>query len=125
MTYDDFRRPFTKAEMEAIRRATRDENRLFAEVLALLRRIARRIPFAADVLALWYCARDPMTETRVKLIILAALAYFVMPVDAIPDLLPFLGYTDDAAVIAATVAAVRSAVTDLHKRKAQDALADL
>lgn len=122
MTYDDFKRPFSKAEMEAIRRATSDENRLFTDAFALLRAIARRIPFAGDALALWYCARDPMTETRVKLIVLAALAYLVMPVDAIPDMLPFLGFTDDAAVIATAVAAVRGAVTDLHRSKARETL---
>lgn len=124
MTFDEFKRPFTKAEMEAMRRATRDENRLLGEAFDLIRRLARRIPFAEDALALYYCARDPMTETRIKLIVLAALAYLVLPTDAVPDLLPFLGFTDDAAVIATAIAAVRGSVTDLHRRKARDALGE-
>lgn len=122
MTADNFDRPFTKAEMDAMRRATRDEGRVLSDTWNLIRRIARKIPFAEDVLALYYCARDPMTETRVKLIILAALGYFVLPTDILPDIMPILGFTDDAAVIAAAVAAVRGSITDLHRRKARDQL---
>lgn len=122
MSADNFDRPFTKAEMDAMRRATRDEGRVLSETWNLIRRIARKIPFAEDVLALYYCARDPMTETRVKLIILAALGYFVLPADILPDIMPVLGFTDDAAVIAAAIAAVRGSITDLHRRKAKDQL---
>lgn len=122
MAFDDLNKPFTRAEMEAMRRATRDESGILSEVLALLRRVARRVPFAEDALALYYCARDPMTETRVKLIVLAALAYFVMPVDTIPDILPLFGFADDAAVLAAAVAAVRGSITDLHRTKAKETL---
>jgi len=124
MAIDDLNRPFSKSEMEAIRRATRDEFAVLTEALALLRRLARRIPFAEDALALYYCARDPMTETRIKLIILAALAYFVMPVDMIPDVLPLVGFGDDAAVLAAAVTAVRTSITDLHRRKARETLTE-
>ncbi|HRJ70320.1 MAG TPA: YkvA family protein [Beijerinckiaceae bacterium] len=123
MAIDELNQPFTKAEMEAMRRSARDENRLLAEAFALLKRVARRIPFAEDALALYYCARDPMTETRVKLIVLAALAYLVLPLDTIPDMLPLMGFADDAAVIAAAIAAVRGAISDLHRRKARDTLA--
>ena len=122
MTADNFDRPFTKAEMDAMRRATRSEGRVLSDTWNLIRRIAKKIPFAEDALALYYCARDPMTETRVKLIILAALGYFVLPTDIVPDILPVLGYTDDAAVIAAAVAAVRGSITDLHRKKAKDQL---
>lgn len=118
----EFNRPFSKAEMEAMRRATRDESRILSETMALLRRIARKIPFSEDVLALYYCARDPMTETRVKLIVLAALAYFIMPVDVVPDWMPLLGFTDDAAVIATAIATVKGAMTDLHRKKAREQL---
>lgn len=122
MTTNDWNKPFSKAEMEAMRRATRDESGILSEAFDLLRRLARRIPFAEDALALYYCARDPMTETRVKLIILGALAYLVMPIDTIPDLLPILGFTDDAAVLAAAVAAVRGSIEPRHREKARDTL---
>ena len=122
MAFDELNKPFTKAEMAAMRRATGDESGLLADVLALIRKIARRIPFAEDALALYYCARDPMTDTRVKLIVLAALAYLVLPVDTIPDILPLIGYGDDAAVLAAAVAAVRGSITDRHRTKARATL---
>lgn len=122
MTFDDWNRPFSKAEMEAMRRATRDESGILGEVLGYLRRVAGKIPFAADALALYYCARDPQTETRVKVIILAALAYFVMPIDTIPDILPLFGFGDDAAVLAAAVAAVRGSILPRHREKARETL---
>lgn len=122
MTTDDFRRPFSKAEMEAMRRATREEGPILSDAYDLLRRLARRIPFAEDALALYHCARDPMTEARVKFIILGALAYLVMPVDTIPDILPILGFTDDAAVLAAAVAAVHGSIQPRHREKARDTL---
>lgn len=122
MSFENLGKPFSKVEMEQIRRATRDEAGLLAEVLALVRRLARRLPFAEDALALYYCARDPLTDMRVRLIVLAALAYFVLPVDAVPDILPLFGFGDDAAVLAAAVAAVRGSITDLHRRKARETL---
>lgn len=125
MAIDDLNRPFTREEMADMRRADREESHLLAEALALLKRIARRIPFAEDALALYHCARDPATETRVKLIVLAALAYLVLPIDTIPDIVPFLGFGDDAAVIAAAVASVRGSVTEAHRARARETLEGL
>lgn len=119
-----WRQPYSKAEIEAARRMARDEAGLLAEALALARKLARRLPFAEDVLAAYHCARDPATPVRVKLTLLAGLAYFVMPVDAIPDIVPILGFTDDAAVIAAVIASVRSAILPEHREKAQASLAE-
>jgi uncharacterized membrane protein YkvA (DUF1232 family) len=90
-----------------------------------LRKVAARIPFAADVLQLWYMARDPETPATAKGLVLAALAYFVLPIDAIPDILPALGYTDDAAVIAAVIAIVGKNLKPAHRAAAEEALARL
>jgi uncharacterized membrane protein YkvA (DUF1232 family) len=81
-----------------------------------------RIPFAEDAVAAWFCAADPETPTRVKAILLGALGYFILPVDLIPDALLGVGFTDDAAVIAAALTAVGSAITDEHRAKAKRAL---
>lgn len=121
---DTFRRqgwqePFTQAEIAAARRAARDEAGILAEALALARKFARALPFSEDVLAAYYCVRDRRTSARVKLTLLAALAYFVMPVDALPDIIPVLGFTDDAAVIATAIAAVRGAILPEHRDAAQ------
>lgn len=120
-----WRQPLSKAEMDAMRRAIRDEEGLLAEVIARLRRLARRLPFSEDILAAYHCVRDPATSARVKLILLAALAYFVMPVDAVPDIIPLLGFTDDAAVLAAALTAVRDAIRPEHREKARATLDEL
>lgn len=117
-----WRKPYSKAEMEAARRALRDEEGVLAEALALARRAARALPFAEDVLAAYHCVRDPSTSRRVKLILLGAIAYFVMPMDGIPDILPVLGFTDDAAVIAAALTAVRGAIRPEHRTRARETL---
>ena len=121
---EDWRRPFSKSEMEAARRALRDEEGLLAEVLALVRKLARQLPFAEDVLAVYHCVRDPATSFRVRFTLLAALAYFVMPIDAVPDFMPVLGFTDDAAVIAAAIASVRGAILPEHREQARRTLDD-
>ena len=85
-------------------------------------RTAAKIPFAREVVSVWYCARDPETPAPAKGMMLAALAYFVMPVDAIPDVLAGVGFTDDAAVIAAVLALVQANLKDRHRIKAREAL---
>lgn len=118
----EWREPLSKSEMEAIRRAARDEAGILSEVLAMMRRLARSLPFAEDVLAAYVCVRDPATSRRVKLTLLAALAYLVMPIDGIPDFLPLLGFGDDAAVIATAIATVRGAITPEHRAEARTML---
>jgi uncharacterized membrane protein YkvA (DUF1232 family) len=112
----------SKSEMEAMRRAARDEAGILAEAFDRIRRLARQLPFSADLLAAYFCVRDPATSGRVKLILLAAMAYFVMPIDGVPDLIPILGFGDDAAIIAAAIAAVRGAITEEHRADARRAL---
>jgi uncharacterized membrane protein YkvA (DUF1232 family) len=116
---------FTPEEMAAIRDSVRDEERFGRSLFALLARVAKSIPFAEDAVAVWLCARDPATPTRVRLTLMAALGYFVLPFDAVPDFLPLFGFTDDAAVIAAAIAAVASAIKPEHRAKARKLLEKL
>jgi len=120
-----FGQRFTAEEMAAIRKSLRDEARFGSEFIGRLKRVAKRIPFAEDLLAAWVCTRDPSTPRRVKLTLLAAIGYFVLPLDAVPDVMPLLGFTDDAAVIAAALAAVTGSITPQHRDKAKEMLADL
>ncbi len=122
---DGFTSRFTEEEMAAIRKSLRDEARFGSEFLGRLKRVAKRIPFAEDLLAAWICARDPATPRRVRLTLLAALGYFVLPIDALPDIMPFLGFTDDAAVLAAALAAVAGSITVEHRERAKKAMAEL
>lgn len=83
-----------------------------------MRKVATKIPFAADALSVWWCARDPATPKAAKGVMLAALAYFVLPTDAIPDILAGVGFTDDAAVFAALMAVVGKHLKPAHKASA-------
>ncbi len=122
-------RPFTKSEMDDMRREAPprtgpDEGRLKSDFWAKLRRVGRHLPFVEDLLAAYYCAFDSATPVRVKFVLLGALAYFVLPLDGVPDLLPLLGFADDAAVLAAAIAQVAGAIGDSHRAKAREALRD-
>ena len=80
--------------------------------------------FAREVVAGFYCALDPQTPTRVRGILLAALAYFVMPFDVIPDIFAVVGYTDDVAVLTAAFAMINGHIRPRHFEAADRALAD-
>ena len=90
-----------------------------------LKRSLARIPFAEDVLAAFYCAFDPATPLKVKGILLAALAYFIMPIDVIPDVLLGLGFTDDMAVLYTAISMIRSHMTQAHRGRAKETLEKL
>ena len=87
-----------------------------------MRRVAAKVPFAREALSVWFCAKDEETPLAAKGMMLAALAYFVLPVDAIPDVIAGLGYTDDAAVFAALMAIVGRNLKPRHKLAAKQAL---
>ncbi len=87
-----------------------------------LRRAARAIPFSEDVVAAFYCALDPATPHRVRAVLLGALAYFVLPFDAVPDLIVGLGFTDDVTVLAAAIATVGAHIKSSHREAARKAL---
>lgn len=101
-----------------------DPNALRREFWRKLRPLVARIPFAEDLLAAYYCAFDRETPTHVKGLLLAALAYFVLPTDAVPDMLPIVGFTDDAAVLAAALKLVADNITPVHRQAAKSKLAE-
>lgn len=103
----------------------RDERAVRRDFWPKLRRAAAQIPFARELLAAYYCAFDGATPRHVQLSLIGALAYFVMPVDAIPDFIPVLGFGDDAAVIAATLKLVSAHVTPAHRDAATRKLDEL
>lgn len=87
-----------------------------------VRRTAARIPFARELVSVYYTARDPETPMAAKGIMLGGLAYFVLPIDAIPDIFAGIGFTDDAAVIAALIATLGANIKRRHKDQADAAL---
>jgi uncharacterized membrane protein YkvA (DUF1232 family) len=84
-----------------------------------VRKVAATIPFAKDVLSVWYCSQDDETPIAAKAMMLAALAYFVLPTDAVPDFIAVLGYTDDAAVFAALLSVVGKNLKPRHREAAR------
>lgn len=100
------------------------EERIRERLWSTVKRAARSVPFMEEVVAAWYCALDPATPTRVRAALLAALAYFVAPIDALPDLLPLVGFGDDAGVLMAAIALVRAHITDDHRKAAKKAMAE-
>lgn len=96
----------------------RNENIVRARFWQKLRKFVTQIPFAVDMLAAYYCAIDPGTPVRVKAMLLAALAYFVLPADIIPDFIAGFGFTDDAAVLLSTITMVGAHMNAQHREKA-------
>lgn len=96
-----------------------NERRVARGLLPKLRRVAAHVPFAGEALAVWCCARDAETPAAAKGMMLAALAYFVVPVDAVPDFIAGIGYTDDAAVFAALLTLVGRNLKPRHREAAK------
>jgi uncharacterized membrane protein YkvA (DUF1232 family) len=102
-----------------------NEQRVRAGFWPKVRKVAAGLPFARDLLSVWYCAQDDETPIAAKGMMLAALAYFVLPTDAIPDFIAGLGYTDDAAVFAALLAIVGKNLKPRHREAAKRTIENL
>lgn len=68
---------------------------------------------------LYYAAQAPNTPIWAKTVIYSALAYFIMPADAIPDIIPAVGYSDDLGALSAAVISVSMYIDDDVKEKAK------
>ena len=73
-------------------------------------------------LKMYYAAQDSDTPAWAKAIIYSALGYFILPVDAIPDVAPVVGYSDDVGALVAAVAAVAAYIKQEHTDKAKETL---
>lgn len=69
-------------------------------------------------LYLFYAVQNPDTPAWARRVIYGALGYFILPLDAIPDLAPLVGYTDDLSVMAAALATVTYYITPQVKDQA-------
>ncbi len=112
--HDD--QPGTEIDLVKLEREERYVREGFFEKL---RRTLGLIPFAEDALAAYYCALDSKTPLWVRAVLFGALAYFILPSDVIPDLLAVVGYTDDASVLIAAMAAAAANITEPHRQKAR------
>ncbi|GEO85707.1 MULTISPECIES: YkvA family protein [Alphaproteobacteria] len=102
----------------------RQEGNVRKKFWPTMRKAARQIPFSRDVIAAFYCATDQRTPLRVRGILLAALGYFVMPFDAIPDMFALVGFTDDIAVLTTAIALINGHIKERHYDAADEILSD-
>jgi uncharacterized membrane protein YkvA (DUF1232 family) len=101
----------------------RERDRVRRGFWSKVKRVAAQLPFVEDLLTAYYCAFDRDTPREVQAALIGALAYFILPFDIIPDVLPVIGYTDDAAVLAAAIRLVAKHIRPEHREAAQRAIA--
>jgi uncharacterized membrane protein YkvA (DUF1232 family) len=87
-----------------------------------MKRVASKVPFARDAAAAYYCAMDRETPFRAKGILFAALGYFILPIDVVPDIFAVVGFTDDIAVLTAALAMIRAHIKMEHYDAADAAI---
>ncbi len=88
-----------------------------------LKKVIGKIPFVEDVVALFLLFNSPDYPLIKKGVCVFALLYFITPLDVIPDIMPVVGFLDDAGIIAAAVA-LYSSDLDPYKKMAADWLKD-
>lgn len=73
----------------------------------------------------YYCAMDPDTPATAKAIIVGALGYFILPLDAIPDPTPVVGFSDDLGALVMAVTLVAAHIKPEHRKKAEEQWANI
>ena len=100
----------------------RNEDTVKRRFFPKLKRVLAHIPFAEQAVAAYYCAFDPATPLKAKAILIGALAYFILPIDMVPDAILGLGFTDDMAVLLPAFNVVRTHITPAHHDRARETL---
>lgn len=100
-----------------------DEGRFLHKLKTYAARLGQ--PAVRQIYALYYLFKSPDTPKRSKWIIIGALAYFLSPIDSIPDLLIPLGFTDDLAVIALAYTQLKAHMNEDIRQQARAAAAAL
>ena len=102
----------------------RQEQTVRRDFWAKLKHAGRKLPFAEEAVAAFYCATDSRTPASARAILFAALAYFIAPIDFVPDILAVIGFGDDMAVLMSVYAILKTNITDEHRAKAREVLKD-
>ena len=84
-----------------------------------------KVPFVEDVVALYFCLKDPETPLWVKAQVIGTIVYFISPVDTIPDAIIGVGYADDAAVVFTLIKTIEDYLKDKHYEQAKNFLNEL
>lgn len=92
--------------------------KFWEKVVAYARNAGKEV--IEKALWLYFSAQNPKAPAWAKSVVYGALGYFIFPLDAIPDLTPLAGYTDDLGVLAAALATVALYVNDEVKARAAE-----
>lgn len=114
--------PLYKRAISFAQTSQAEIERIAGELPGFVTGVARHVPFAEDAVAAFHAALDPAVPSAQRLMIWGPLLYFVMPLDAVPDVIPVVGFGDDSAAIAAMILAVGKAITPAHRAKAREML---
>jgi len=99
-----------------------EEKSFWEKVGEVAKKAGLKVIYAA--LLLYYVMMSKNTPAKDKALIAGALAYFVSPIDIIPDGIPVVGFADDLVVLLFVLKTVRQNVTDEIKNQAKAKLAD-
>jgi uncharacterized membrane protein YkvA (DUF1232 family) len=98
------------------------ENSLWEKIKKFSKAAGAKVIYA--VLLLYYAMKDSNVSLKTKLFIAATLGYFILPTDAIFDLTPIIGYSDDLGVLLFALKQISSAITPDVKENARKKIAE-
>lgn len=110
-------------EIEKTEQKTVTEKSLFSKIRSVL--LVAGQGLIEKVLLLYYVFKDSDTPQEVKLAIVGALSYFILPFDTIPDFFAGLGLSDDLSIIMAVLVLATKNIKPEHKKLAKEKLDEL
>ena len=96
------------------------ELKLWEKIKSFAKQAGQKTVYTA--LLLYYAYRQKDTPTWAKNVVLGTLGYFIAPIDALPDLTPLIGYTDDLGVLSFGLVTIASYINDEVKGNARERL---
>lgn len=99
------------------------ERGLFDKVTGSVKKAGLALIYKA--LQLFYVAQNPNVPMKIRAAIIAPLGYFISPIDFIPDITPFVGFTDDAGIIAVAMVIAQAYINDEVRRNAKEKIRSL
>ena len=107
-----------------IKQQQQQEKKIRSKFWPTFKNALTQLPFAEDVVTAYFCALDKNTPAHVRGVLLAALAYFVLPADLIPDFIAMIGFGDDVAVLTVALSTLKKHMTPEQREAAKKALED-
>lgn len=97
-----------------------NEAKVRSEFVIKIKRTIGKFPLGREAVSMYYCMLDARTPLWVKSTVAGALAYFILPFDAVPDFIPLIGFGDDLGVLAGTLSAIITHITPEHRKQADE-----